>query len=130
MKVVNDTLGHAAGDELLIGAAECMKRCLGPYGRLFRTGGDEYVIFANNVEDKIDDLISQLKENANRIMLKDIHLSVSAGYASRSTYNDMNLSTLISIADRNMYQDKDNYYRTNHIDRRRQSITNENDKEK
>lgn len=131
LKVLNDMYGHDYGDLAIVETGNLLIKVFGKFtDNIFRTGGDEYVIFANNVDDKIDDLISQLKEDANRIMLKDIHLSVSAGYASRSTYNDMNLSTLISIADRNMYQDKDNYYRTNHIDRRRQLITNENDKEK
>lgn len=49
LKIVNDTLGHAAGDELLTGAAECMRQCIAPYGRIFRIGGDEFaaIIFAN-----------------------------------------------------------------------------------
>ena len=40
LKVINDTKGHTAGDELIIGACQCMKKSLGPYGKLYRIGGD------------------------------------------------------------------------------------------
>ena len=40
LKPVNDTLGHAAGDELLQGAAECMEQCFGNYGKVYRMGGE------------------------------------------------------------------------------------------
>nr|MCR5099910.1 sensor domain-containing diguanylate cyclase [Butyrivibrio sp.] len=44
LKVVNDTLGHAAGDELLIGASYCMNKSFGSYGKIYRTGGDEFIV--------------------------------------------------------------------------------------
>lgn len=42
-KAVNDTLGHRAGDALLVRVAERMSACLGDAGTLFRLGGDEFV---------------------------------------------------------------------------------------
>ena len=38
---------HAAGDDLIKGAAECMKQCMGIYGMLFRIGGDEFAAIAD-----------------------------------------------------------------------------------
>ena len=54
LKGVNDTLGHNAGDELIHGAAECMKQCFGSYGKVYRIGGDEFVsiIFVDESELK------------------------------------------------------------------------------
>lgn len=43
LKIVNDEIGHAAGDELIKGAAKCMKEVIGSYGKVYRTGGDEFV---------------------------------------------------------------------------------------
>lgn len=44
LKHVNDSLGHAAGDELICAAADCMKSCFQNYGNVYRIGGDEFVI--------------------------------------------------------------------------------------
>ena len=46
LKEVNDTAGHAAGDELLSGAASCLAEVFGPIGKVYRTGGDEFMAIA------------------------------------------------------------------------------------
>jgi diguanylate cyclase (GGDEF)-like protein len=51
-KHVNDTLGHDAGDELLLAFSTRMKSLLGPMAQLFRLGGDEFVVIvAGNPAD-------------------------------------------------------------------------------
>ena len=42
-KLVNDLLGHAAGDQLLVSAARRLERCVGEGGLLARFGGDEFL---------------------------------------------------------------------------------------
>ncbi|MEM9910558.1 MAG: bifunctional diguanylate cyclase/phosphodiesterase [Pseudomonadota bacterium] len=44
-KEINDTLGHAAGDALLVHMARTLEKVLGPNDVACRTGGDEYVVF-------------------------------------------------------------------------------------
>jgi diguanylate cyclase (GGDEF)-like protein len=43
-KEINDTCGHGAGDEVLAGAVRYLSSCLRPYDKVFRYGGDEFLI--------------------------------------------------------------------------------------
>lgn len=67
-KVINDSLGHAIGDKLLIAIAERLKSCVRPGDVVARLGGDEFVILLNrsgeinevaSVADRLQSKISQ-----------------------------------------------------------------------
>jgi len=53
-KVINDSLGHLAGDRFLIAIAERLKTCLRPGDTLARLGGDEFVILLDDIVDLED----------------------------------------------------------------------------
>ena len=120
LKQVNDTLGHAAGDELICGVAYCLKRTLGNYGKVYRTGGDEFVsmFFADEEKckflmDDLDMVVSQWKGNLVE------SLSVSIGYATKREFKTETVKEMAEISDKRMYEDKDRYYQNHGIDRRR-----------
>ena len=53
-KVVNDSLGHAVGDQLLIATAQRLQQCVRPGDTVSRLGGDEFAILLNEVNDASD----------------------------------------------------------------------------
>lgn len=119
LKTVNDFLGHEAGDELLVGASECMKQCFGAYGKLYRTGGDEFValIHADEVQlsaikKDIEDVTENWKGKAGE------KLAMSIGYVSRKEVGDISIEKMADLADKRMYEAKTKYYQNMGIDRR------------
>lgn len=84
LKQVNDTLGHDAGDELIIAAGNVLKRSFGEYGKVYRIGGDEFVAIINADENKLKALKETLESEINSFEGKIVEsLSISIGYASK-----------------------------------------------
>lgn len=109
LKPVNDNLGHAAGDELIKGAATCLLSAVGPYGKVYRTGGDEFEVIAYAADCKAILRDIRLKTALWHGFLADT-ISVSVGYASRADYPEATVEDLEKIADQHMYEDKERYY--------------------
>lgn len=110
-KVINDSLGHDVGDDVLINIAKILKKHVNGYGVASRYAGDEFLILLNKNVDK--DKTNKIAENilrsiANPIKLNngsEINLTVSLGI---SYYPDQGrtVDKLIKYADIALYDAK------------------------
>jgi diguanylate cyclase (GGDEF)-like protein len=114
LKRVNDNQGHQAGDELLLGASQSLKRTFTSGYSRFRIGGDEFlVIGAGMTEEKLKDRIEALKKDMRE------HSNVMAiGYVWRENSRE-DVDKLMAEADELMYMDKRALYQTKEFDRRK-----------
>lgn len=120
LKKANDTLGHSAGDELICAAANCMKFAFASYGKIYRIGGDEFVVLIQESVSNIDSILQVFDAT-----ISDWHgkysnsISVSYGVVKSSEQSFDSIHSVSKLADERMYQNKKEYYTTSGNDRRR-----------
>jgi diguanylate cyclase (GGDEF)-like protein len=110
-KTVNDTLGHEYGDTLLVKTAKILSSLLEKKGTLARAGGDEFLIFMEDIPSKecAVDFASKIVESFCHPLDLDgeiVYISLSIGI---SIYPDHGTSSkeLIKNSDIAMYRSKD-----------------------
>lgn len=112
LKTTNDTYGHLAGDELLIEAAKCIQTAVGELGRVYRTGGDEYVALLTCDEEKQRDVLQTLERLVSCVKCSyPCELSISKGLVVCKEHPDLTFNEMKDLADKRMYVDKEDYYR-------------------
>lgn len=108
MKLVNDTLGHATGDELLKACAKVLGQSLRQSDILARVGGDEFfVILPRTTIDVGLEVVQRMHINIDLYNRnnRDFPLSISVGIATAES-NDKTLEQVYSEADERMYREK------------------------
>jgi diguanylate cyclase (GGDEF)-like protein/PAS domain S-box-containing protein len=111
-KVVNDTLGHGAGDELLCAVAERLRRAIRPGDLAARLGGDEFVVVcagAGAAPHEVAALASRVLEQVSAPYVVDdreLHIGASAGLVF-AVGDDATAESLLRDADLAMYRAKD-----------------------
>lgn len=80
LKLVNDTLGHFEGDNLLKSIAKILKDICQPKGYVFRWGGDEFMILIPNCdESKCEQVIKMITKRCEQTEYKFMKLSIALG---------------------------------------------------
>lgn len=109
-KEINDTLGHAAGDQVLKIAAHCLTECVRECDTVSRHGGDEFVILleqisgVSDVQHIVGKILASLG-TPNRVGPHLIRLTASVGISLYPDNGD-DAKTLIALADSAMYKAK------------------------
>jgi diguanylate cyclase (GGDEF)-like protein len=108
LKLVNDTLGHKAGDELLLNAASIIKKHFRESDVVARIGGDEFaVILPHSSRATVEKSYSRIKEmvEAYNSRRPKIPICISIGMAV-SGEDPANMYDTFKEADNNMYREK------------------------
>lgn len=107
-KAINDELGHAVGDQVLVRVAECIRSVTRQEDVVVRTGGDEFVMVCPGLVDrsviqsKVDDLGRAFGSDDAPVA---VEASVGWAVAERSLADE--LDDLIAAADEAMYRNKE-----------------------
>ena len=109
LKAVNDAYGHAAGDALLRQCANLMRSTLRPYDKLYRWGGDEFLLVIPSARGvDVEQRLTEVLRGAQPIDVGTpgdvVHLEVSLGTADYTSAEGLDES--IELADQAMYRQK------------------------
>jgi diguanylate cyclase (GGDEF)-like protein len=117
LKRINDHYGHTAGDQLICALAEALKATCREQDKLFRYGGDEFVILCEEdvglgapalvrrIEETVKRQKVTLKTDQNMVLEEPLCFSVGIATTEQVPPEDV-----MKLADKRMYQDKQRWY--------------------
>ena len=112
LKQSNDSLGHSAGDELICAASNCMKFAFASYGKIYRIGGDEFVVWIQNSVSNLDSILQVFDSTIHEWHGKYSNsISVSYGVVKSSEQSFDSVQEISKLADERMYKRKSEYYK-------------------
>jgi len=108
LKLVNDHLGHQAGDELLAAVANILSRSFRSSDVVARIGGDEFAILLPQcVPEAVDTAVQRIREQVanSRHKTPPVPISLSLGWAVKTNAHE-NMEEVFREADNRMYREK------------------------
>ena len=106
LKMINDTYGHATGDEVLNKAASVLRSCCREEDIIARWGGDEFVILLPSTSVKTaEEIRKRIAAKCQDTQVKSLPLSIALGMASK-TKDEQDLRKVLHEAEDDMYKQK------------------------
>ena len=109
-KTLNDTLGHKAGDDLLMFAGELLKQCLRDDDLAIRLGGDEFLLVLPSISAADTQRVAQrtilMFAQQAKMLEVDPKPTMSGGIASLAQHHPITPEELLEMADAALYKAK------------------------
>ena len=105
LKYVNDTFGHAEGDKLIEGAAGIMRHVVGNKGVVFRTVGDEFIIFLYDTGSKEYEAMLEAAVKEKELFDQNHRCTMSVAIGGVRIWGN-NILDAVKEADKKMYIEK------------------------
>lgn len=106
LKLINDSFGHAMGDELLKKTAEVLKKGCRADDIIARLGGDEFVIILPKTDiGMTETIVDRLSSMAAAEKVSLLDLSICFGYETKANEED-NIQEILTKAENHMYRHK------------------------
>jgi diguanylate cyclase (GGDEF)-like protein len=110
LKYINDTFGHAEGDQAIIDATRLLRTAFRESDILARLGGDEFAVLAPDTHpDDADKIIGRLQEQVaahNNESGRAYRLSLTIGAVRYDPVRTPDIDALLVLADAEMYRKK------------------------
>jgi diguanylate cyclase (GGDEF)-like protein/PAS domain S-box-containing protein len=110
LKGINDTCGHAQGDQALMDVSDLLKNCFREADILSRIGGDEFVVLAVDADlENAKTMTRRIRSSLEKLNCqghRPYQLCLSMGYAIYDPETPCTVSELIARADESMYHQK------------------------
>lgn len=120
LKRANDSFGHVAGDELIRAAADCMKSSFSEHGKVYRVGGDEFVVIIIKDIPQFENMLRTFEQRVASWHGEFVEsMAVSYGYVFSSERKWNSIFDISKASDERMYESKKQYYIRSGMDRRR-----------
>lgn len=108
-KIINDTFGHAVGDEAIKEISDLLKDSFRSSDVLGRIGGDEFLIFMRKISDRdmLEEKIQTFLHDVFSISVDEkCKITCSAGIVFLNNSSDVSYRKLFDLADKNLYNSK------------------------
>lgn len=123
LKIINDSFGHAAGDELIKSAASLLSHVLRGDDLIARLGGDEFVVLLPGTDEQtVRMLLERIRRAEGSMQIKDSSERVRFSLGSATAENQEEIAGLFNRADARMYEEKADH-KKNMIAEKRERIT-------
>jgi len=110
-KKINDTFGHAVGDQVLARIANCLKVNIRRYNKIGRYGGDEMVVVLPDCQSNhLEKIAERLRVSVARQRFKTergiLKVTISCGGATSESFHHTTLRQLLQASDKALYEAK------------------------